>query len=61
MKELNKIYNLITEIQSTKQSLKFEILSEFSQELLGYPPGKDKPGKPPNLKKIQEILELLND
>ena len=60
MKELNKLHKPISEITSIKHSIKSKILSDFSKVLFGYPPGKNKPGKPPNLKKIHEILEMFN-
>jgi hypothetical protein len=60
-REIEKLQTKITEFSVTKHQIKSSILSQFSKELFGFPPGKNKPGKPPNLKKIQEILLLFGD
>jgi len=56
----SKLFQKIDELQITAHNIKSRLLSQFSKELLGYPPGINKPGKPPNLKKLQEIIDLFD-
>ena len=61
MSDVDRIHKAIEEFNITKHKIKSNLLSTFSKELFGFPPGKNKPGKPPDLKKLTQILTTFTD